>query len=110
MTKDLQVLLERSTPSDYDKLRGAYERLFFAQVTPHLNKIYALAYADVLTGLHENLSSLNPAALAMDNQVIVRLFKDAEDEPDEKRPGDLSFTFFAWYMTVLYVNCCSSCF
>ena len=96
MTKDLQGLLERSTTSDYDKLRGAYERLFFAQVTPHLNQIYALAYADVLTGLHENLSSLNPAALAMDNQVIVRLFKDAEDEPDEKRPGEFSLLHCTW--------------
>ena len=87
MTIKLKELLQRKLESDYDKLRSAYERLFFTRVTPHLNKIYTLAYADVLTGLQENLSQLTPTALAMDNEVIVCLFKDTDEVFEDASPA-----------------------
>ena len=77
MCLKFQELLGRKSTTDYQQLWSAYERTYFADVMFSLERLYALAYSNVLTGLEQSLPKLTPGTLAMDNE----LFEDRAASP-----------------------------
>ena len=81
MCLKFQELLGRKSTADYQQLWSAYERTYFADVMFSLERLYALAYSNVLTGLEQSLPKLTPGTLAMDNELILQLFEDRAASP-----------------------------